>query len=128
MLYLQSGDMADANRYIDLAIASSERSQISQQGLIAYILYRLGRFEEATRILDLMLQRAQKQYVSPIGPFMACVGLRDNECAFEWLDKIVEQRAYLAIIGLKTSPSYNQLRKDPRFDYALDRLGLLSDY
>jgi TolB-like protein/Tfp pilus assembly protein PilF len=124
-LYLQSGNMEEANRYIDLAIAGSERSRSSQQGTVAYILYRLGRFQEATRIHELMLQRAQNQYVSPIGPFIACVGLRDDECAFQWLDKIVAQRAYLAIVGLKTSPIYRQLRKDPRFDYALDRLGLL---
>ena len=49
--------------------------------------------------------------------------LGNNDRAFAWLDKAVEQRNWM-IIYLKRDDVWNPLRSDPRFKALLHRVGL----
>lgn len=51
--------------------------------------------------------------------------LRENNKAFEWLEKSLEERAY-TIMYLKVAPNLDPLRSDPRFEDLLRRSNLAS--
>ena len=59
--------------------------------------------------------------------FYASLGLADRDRIFFWLDQAIEEKVFLVIILLRTSPIVNHIRNDPRFEAALDRVGLLRD-
>jgi TolB-like protein len=127
MLYAFLGETQRATALADEALRDMQRSVYTGRGQLGYALALLGRTAEARAIADELEARAAQAYVSPAGPFWTYVGLNDHERAFAWLNRVVDEDVYLVIVGLKTSPMYDQLRDDPRFHAALDRLGLLTD-
>jgi hypothetical protein len=54
---------------------------------------------------------------------LAYVGLGDNDNAFRWLDKTLEERAG-PFNELNADPMFDPLRADPRFPTLLRRMGL----
>jgi hypothetical protein len=49
--------------------------------------------------------------------------LGDRDAAFEWLNRAYEQRD-VQLVSLKTDPSLDGLRQDPRFADLVKRVGL----
>ncbi|MEH6570872.1 MAG: hypothetical protein V7709_17455 [Halioglobus sp.] len=123
-ILVHKGDIEEASRLVDLGLPYLNSSYTTAMGRVAYLLSRVGREEEARVIVAGIEARAADQYISPAGPFYAYAGLNDADKAFEWLDKVIDESVYLIIVGLLTSPRYDGLRLDPRFDVALARLGL----
>ena len=58
-----------------------------------------------------------------VPPAFTYASLRDNDHAFVWLGKAVDQRNWM-IIFLKRDPVWDPLRSDPRFSALLRRVGL----
>ena len=54
---------------------------------------------------------------------MVHVGLKENDAAFDWLGKALEQRS-LWLGYLSVEPQFDGLRSDPRFQDLLRRVGL----
>ena len=89
--------------------------------------YLLSGFDAAVRALAQMQLQGLKEktdrgeYVPAWGYFMAYLRLGDNEQAFAWLAKTVEERSWFAL-QIKVNPLLDPLRSDPRFEALVARL------
>jgi hypothetical protein len=82
-----------------------------------------GRKDDATRVLNELLELNQKRYVTPAALANVYVGLGDKDQAFFWLEKAFAERSnYIAYLNV--FPILDPLRSDPRFDSLLNRVGL----
>jgi tetratricopeptide (TPR) repeat protein len=86
----------------------------------AHIYGRMGRTEEARALLSQILSRGDAP-----GYFIALayVGLGENDHAFAWLDKSVDDR-WGPFNELNADPMFDALRTDARFPRMLRRIGL----
>ena len=82
-----------------------------------------GKREEALRIIAEMKERSKEQYVSPMAFANIYASLGEKDQAFEYLEKAYAERIPV-LRGMKTSPVWDPLRSDPRFDELLKRIGL----
>jgi TolB-like protein/Tfp pilus assembly protein PilF len=83
-----------------------------------------GKKLEAQEILDNLLVRAKRQYVSAYVIALIYNGLSNKNETFTWLDKAIEQRDGWIALWLNNDPRLDNLRKDPRFTGLLRRIGL----
>lgn len=51
-----------------------------------------GRRDQALKILDQLFEMRERQYAAPFNIARVYAGLRDNDNAFEWMEKAVEER------------------------------------
>lgn len=86
-----------------------------------------GRWDEARVVLNRLHVFGSRRYVSPYDVAMIHVGLQENEQAFEWLQRAVEERS-LWLGYLNVEPQLDSLRSDPRFQELLGHVGLLNDF
>jgi len=121
------GNTEDASSWVDPSLSSQGPNVPLFSGYIAYALARLGRTTEAQEIINKLEARADRQYVSPVALFWAYFGKGDLDRTFTWLDRAVAENVYLITMIMRTSKLLDELRDDPRFDAALDRLNLLVD-
>jgi TolB-like protein/Tfp pilus assembly protein PilF len=85
---------------------------------------RAGLVEEARGILEGLLRDFRQRYVTPWAIANVYAGLGDNDHAFEWLDKALEERSgWLAAIR-SSELSFGILRSDPRYEDLCRRVGL----
>ena len=126
LLLAVAGDIAAIEPLDELLEAVPLREYVNR-GYLAYILSRAGRLPEAESIVADLENRARTNYVSPTALFYAAIGLANHDRTFFWLDQAIEEKVFLVIILLRTSPIVNHIRNDPRFEEALDRVGLLRD-
>jgi len=61
---------------------------------------------------------------SPYAIAALYAALGEKERAFEWLEKVYEQRSY-HVVFLNADPALDGLREDPRFTDLLRRIGLV---
>jgi TolB-like protein/DNA-binding SARP family transcriptional activator len=91
------------------------------QALLGYMLARGGRTSEARRILAGLLDRSSKMHGDSFEIATVYAGLGENEQAFAWLDKAVDDRSlgfdHFALI-------MDTLPHDARLDRLRQRLGL----
>ncbi len=81
-----------------------------------------GRKEEAQKVLHELEERSKQQYVAPLEFVWVYTGLGEIDQAFEWLNKAYEERNVL--FRLKTEPTFDALRSDPRFKELMKKIGL----
>ena len=107
------------------AIAEIQRITVNggprSQAFLGYLLGRGGRTEEARRILAAMLDRSRRTNGRAFDVALVYIGLGDNDQAFAWLDKSVDDRS-LGFEWMHTM--VNGLRRDPRFEHLRQRAGL----
>lgn len=82
-----------------------------------------GQRDKALQAVEELRQTAKRRFVSPYLIAVIYVGLGENEQAFVWLDKAVEERSFF-LIWLKVEPLMDSLRSDPRYTSLLLRVGL----
>jgi TolB-like protein/DNA-binding SARP family transcriptional activator len=93
------------------------------QALHGYMLGRSGRTEEAKRVLAGLLE-FQRTHKDAFDVAIVYAGLGDNDRAFTWLDKAVDDRS----LGFEwLSGVFDDLRRDPRFDRLGARVGFGTD-
>jgi TolB-like protein/DNA-binding winged helix-turn-helix (wHTH) protein len=68
-------------------------------------------------------QTAKSSYVEPVLVAEACARIGDKECAFEWLEKGLNERDDL-MINLNVDPPLESLHSDPRFQELVRRVGI----
>jgi adenylate cyclase len=89
--------------------------------------YAASGFDAAVRRLaQEQLQRlnekaARGDYVPAMHYLMVYVRLGDNEQAFAWLAKVVEERNWFAL-QIRINPILDSLRRDPRFEAVVNRV------
>jgi len=90
---------------------------------LAHAYAVMGKREEAQKNLAELLQLSKQRFVSPASIAIIYVALGDKDQAFVWLEKANEVRD-LNVVRLKWDPRYASLRKDPRFNDLVRRIGI----
>jgi TolB-like protein/Flp pilus assembly protein TadD len=92
-------------------------------GTIAGTFARLGRPEEARKLLAEVTTLGKQQFVTPLQKAIIHFALGENEEGFRLLNISAEQRDLnLQLVG--TDPTFNSVRRDPRFVGLRLKLGL----
>ena len=82
-----------------------------------------GKRAEAQQVLTDLQQLQSQRYVSPYTVAAIYAGLGDNEQAFKWLDRAVEERD-IWLMNLKVDPVFAKLRTQRQFTDTLARIRL----
>ena len=93
------------------------------QGALGYFYAVTGRPAEARKVLDYLDQLARKRYVTHWARAVIYIGLGQNGPALDWLEKACEERDGW-MWALNNEVWYIPLRKEPRFQSLLTRVGL----
>ena len=93
------------------------------RALLGAVYAMAGETQSARRVLDDLLERAQRSYVGPTLIAWIYSNLKEPDLAFEWLDKAVEERACTLGLGIRF-PLYDAISGDRRFGELLTALGL----
>jgi tetratricopeptide (TPR) repeat protein len=113
----------------ELAITAGEKSVNLSGGsplmraALAHTYGISGRAKEALQVLDDLTKLAKHKYVA--AHFLAGIhiGLGENDCAIEYLEKSYMEHSHW-LIYLHIDPSMDALRSDPRFQDLLRRVAL----
>ena len=93
---------------------------------LAYLGYTnalWGKRAEADKMVQQLMELAQKGYVPAGAVAEAYTGLGDKDRAFQWLAKAIEERD-TDVTMLKVDPLFDPIRSDPRFRDLLRRVNL----
>ena len=82
-----------------------------------------GKRSEAQQVLNDLQQLQSQRYVSPYTVAAIYAGLNDQEQAFKWLDKAVDERD-IWLMNLKVDPAFARLRQNRRFIDLLAKIRL----
>lgn len=109
------------------AVAAFERAlHISREALsvsfLGHVYARLGRRDEALRLLEELEDLSTQGKASPIAFVVLHAGLGNGEAAFDWIETAARLRHDLHWLFTKF-PGLDPLRSDPRFDVLAHRLG-----
>jgi pentatricopeptide repeat protein len=118
--YEYKGEFAEAIAECEKAKALNSDPAVLSYLVVAYA--RLGKREEAVKLVEQMHEQAKQRYVPAYSFGVAYTGLGDKDQAFQWLERSLQDRAW-EITYLKVDASMDGLRSDPRFDDLVKRLG-----
>ena len=82
-----------------------------------------GKRAEAQQVLNDLQQLQSQRYISPYTVAAIYAGLGDQEEAFKWLDKAVDERD-IWLMNLKVDPAFAKLRQNRRFTDLLAKIRL----
>ena len=82
-----------------------------------------GKRTEAQQVLNDLQQLQSQRYVSPYTVAAIYAGLNDQDQAFKWLDKAVDERD-IWLMNLKVDPAFSKLRSNRRFSDLLAQIRL----
>jgi tetratricopeptide (TPR) repeat protein len=108
------------------AIAEMQRmdNEVRQQAPLLQRAYRAGGARGYwQKLLELTMDRANREYVTPSRVARIYARLGDETQALEWLEKAYRERD-LFLGDLKVDPNFDSVRSDPRFADLLRRMGL----
>ncbi len=118
--YREEGRMQEA-----LAEYGRLQQLAGEEPLFGYaITYaRNGQAAEAREILGQLEALSRAQYVNPLSIALIYASLDQNDEAFEWLERAVEDRTVF-LFGLVTWADFDPLGEDPRLGQLIERIGL----
>ncbi len=90
------------------------------RGLLGYTYAKVGRREDALRVLDELEELSKQRYVSPVSRAFVYGGLRE-ERMFEALDQAYQQRCS-SLVWAKVFPHWDDLQAQPPFRDLLRRM------
>ncbi|MEX2325874.1 MAG: hypothetical protein WD553_03685, partial [Gemmatimonadaceae bacterium] len=99
-------------------VAFREARRLSESAFtlaaLGYALAASGRDDEARRTLDELLERVEREYVSPYDIATVYAGLGDADGAFKWLRRAVEERSTF-IVHVGWDSRFDRIRQEARF-------------
>lgn len=119
--YLEKGMVAEA-----LADLETQRSKLEPHWYwfsLAGIYTRSGQIAQARHAAQEFLRLSPRDGVQPSIMAGAFLAMGDREQALAWLERAYAEHDN-GLTGLKVSPGWDPLRKDPRFQSLLRRVGL----
>ena len=120
--YAARGRFVEGVAAAEKAVALSDRVP-GALGILGLVYGMAGRKDDATKILNELLELNKQRYVTPAALVNVYIGLGDKEQAFFWLEKAYEERSNY-IVYLNVFPLVDPLRSDPRFASLIQRVGL----
>ena len=118
----QKGMYAEALQDTEKGLALSHRDPFFLS-IAAYVYGRLGNIEQAGKLVEEMRAASQKSFVAPFLFATAFVGMGKEKEAMDALEE-----GYKAhdpeIVGLDSTPWFEPLRSDPRFQSLVSRMHL----
>jgi tetratricopeptide (TPR) repeat protein len=117
--YREKGDFEKA---VALYEKAQETTHFPSVGL-ATTYAKMGRRDDARRLLDQLIQKSREQYVAADSIAAVYAALDEKDEAFRWMDSAVEQHS-AAAASLVFYPEFRGLRSDPRFTDLVRRLGI----
>lgn len=106
---------------IDAVRPVAETSPLQGYPWLGFMLARSGDTVRGRQIRDTLLAQWRQGSGGVYGVALTYAGLRDYDEAFAWLDRSIEDRSLRYNI---MEPAFDELRRDPRFDRARQRLGI----
>jgi tetratricopeptide (TPR) repeat protein len=103
------------------ALAVYDRPEFRESPQIARVYARLGRRDEALRVLNALVKRERP--LDPQAMAIAYFALGDKDRGFEWLTRAFDQRSGF-ISSANVNPGLDSVRDDPRFKALIARLRL----
>src|SRR5437660_1164574 len=112
----------DFNQAVALYEKAQAATHIPSVGLgITYA--KMGRREDARRVLDQLIQKSRQQYVTADSIAAVYVALGEKDEAFRWLERAFEEHSG-SFYSYLFRPEFRALRSDPRFADLLRRTGI----
>ncbi|HEY8130341.1 MAG TPA: winged helix-turn-helix domain-containing protein [Thermoanaerobaculia bacterium] len=125
--YFQLGSALVMAGQLNEGIKALEASQPERNArYLAYLGYAYaaaGNGKRAREILEDLIVRSGKQYVSSFAIALVHVGLGEQQAAIDRLERAYQDHAF-ELAHLNLTPAFNPLRADPRFQNLLRKLGL----
>jgi serine/threonine protein kinase/Tfp pilus assembly protein PilF len=127
LAYFHGGCACFGNGMLDEARAAFERSLALTEfsgwaeGMLGVLLVEQDRRQEAERVLQRMIDKRTRGYLSPVCTAFLCWRLGKTDDAFEYFDKALEERDTLVPL-VNVYPFLDDLHREPRFRALLDRL------
>jgi tetratricopeptide (TPR) repeat protein len=120
-VYYGQGKYSEALAEFQKAMNAKEDAVPEAEGLIGIALARTGDRQKAEEIL----RRLKTANTNPktLVPLYGELGQYDE--AFAILDKQIDQRDTF-LLGIERNPMYGSLRRDPRFEELVKKIGLPS--
>jgi len=121
-VYAMTGDFLRALEcYSQARVADADSKFVDS--LEAMTLAMAGRRDEAKALLDSVMLRAARDYISPVSIAYVCAAMGDRNAAFEHLDQAIADRDP-NVLGLKSNPAFDSLRDDDRYRALLRKMQL----
>jgi TolB-like protein/Tfp pilus assembly protein PilF len=92
------------------------------QALLGHLYAKIGRKDEARRILQRLRDSAKERYVTPYLFALIHLGLGEKDRAIDFLEKTYEDRDGYSIAFIKVDPFLDPLRGDPRFEALVQKV------
>ncbi|HSE33920.1 MAG TPA: tetratricopeptide repeat protein, partial [Pyrinomonadaceae bacterium] len=127
-LLMANGEYEEAVEAFQKSLSLGDNQMALAKLGCAYSL--AGRRDEALKILDQLFEMRERQYAAPFNIARVYAGLGDNDRAFEWMEKAIEERDADVVFlkryveagaGLYFGESFSN---DPRYEDILRRAGL----
>lgn len=119
-IYIQTGEY-------DQALEHAQRTYDLQLGYgysaatLAIAHVKMNNEDKALELLQEVLDRADKEYVMPVGPTIMYAALGDMDNAFVWLNRCYEQRESM-LRHIELSGTWDDFRGHPQFDEVVRRM------
>jgi serine/threonine-protein kinase len=84
---------------------------------------KMGRIDEAQRILESWLEQSEEGYVQPTDIAFLYVVLGDKDRGFEWLERAYNERD-VGLLSIKVDQDLASIRSDPRYIALLRKMNL----
>jgi adenylate cyclase len=117
--YREKGDLQEA-------VALYEKAQgvtHSPSAGLAITYAKMGRREDARRVLDHLIEKSRRQYVAADRIAAVYVAFGEKEEAFRWLERAFDEHS-APMYNMAYHPEFRALRSDPRFADLLRRMGV----
>jgi len=115
-------DKGDLNEAVALYEKAQAATHFPSPGLgITYA--KMGRREDARRVLDQLIEKSQHQYVAADSIAAVFVALGEKDEALRWLERAFEEHSG-SFYSYLFRPEFRPLRSDPRFRDLLSRIGI----
>jgi len=121
LVYQQQQLFDDAIEEMQKAVTLSGRSTEALTGL-AQTYAAAGMGAAMQQIVDVLETESERHYVHPYNMAKVFGSLGDKEQTFGWLEKAYDEHSP-DFIELRTEPTFDSARSDPRFSELLTRVG-----
>jgi tetratricopeptide (TPR) repeat protein len=122
LAHIMKGEPDEAIQIYEKATHSLGQSPYIQ-GALGYAYAMAGRTSEAHRILEELRTTAQTAYIPALSFAWIYMGLGEIDKAFDWFDKMVEERGMVSFFILFTQ-NIGHVRSHPRYKALLRKMNL----